>query len=141
MLTKTLVIVSLLATFIFAASAFAGPNMQEGKWEITTKVEMQGMPMSMPATKHSMCLTDKDMVPQKPEKNQDCKMIDTKVSGDTVTWKMHCKMDETVVDSNGKITYKKDKFDGVVHMTMTDPDSEKMEMTSTMSGKRIGDCK
>jgi len=138
--TKISVLVFLTATIVLTSAAFAGPNMREGKWEITTKVEMQGMHMSMPATRHTTCLTREDMVPQKPEKNQDCKMTDTKVKGDTVTWKMHCKMDETVIDSDGEVTYKKDKFDGVVHMTMTDPDSEKMEMTSNMSGRRIGDC-
>lgn len=141
MLARISLIVSMMVTVGFTSSAFAGPNMQEGQWEITTKVEMQGMPMSMPATKHTVCLTGKDVVPQRPEKNQDCKMTDTKVNGDTVTWKMRCKMEGTAIDSNGKVTYKKDKFDGVVHMTMTDQDSEKMEMTSSMSGRRIGDCK
>jgi hypothetical protein len=119
----------------------AAPDMQEGNWEMTIKTEMEGMPIAMPATKHTVCITKEDLVPQKPEQNQDCKMTNQKVSGNTVTWTMKCKMDKTVVDSNGKITYKKDKFDGVINISMNDPHSGKMNMTQNMSGKRIGECK
>jgi hypothetical protein len=115
--------------------------MQDGKWEITSKVEMEGMPMAMPATKYTQCITKKDIVPQKVEKNQDCKITDTKVSGDTVSWTMQCKSKEGTMDSNGKITYKKDTFDGTMHTTVNNPGSGKMQMTQRMSGRRIGDCK
>jgi hypothetical protein len=137
--TAALALISI--SFILASSASAEPDMQEGKWEMMIKMDMPGMPMAMPPTKNTICITKKDLVPQKPQPNQDCKMTNTKISGNTVTWTMKCKMDKTVVDSDGKITYKKDKFDGIVNMTMDSPDSGKMKMTQTMSGKRIGDCK
>ena len=141
MLHRTVALSLGLAFLLVASPSFAEPNMQEGKWEITTKVEMQGMPMAMPATKYTQCITKKDMVPQKPEKNQDCQITNTKVSGDTVSWSMQCKGKEGIVDSSGKITYKKETFDGTMHTTVNSPGSGKMEMTQRISGRRIGDCK
>jgi hypothetical protein len=138
---RTAVLFFISISFFLISSASADPDMQEGNWEMTMKTEMPGMPMAMPATKHTVCITKKDLVPQKPEQNQDCKMTSTKVSGNTVTWTMKCKMDKTTVDSDGKITYKKDKFDGVINIVMDGPDSGKMKMTQIMNGKRIGDCK
>jgi hypothetical protein len=141
MVIRTAALLFILISLILNSSASAEPDMLEGNWEMTIKTDIPGMPMAMPATKHTVCITKKELVPQKPEQNQDCKITNTKVSGNTVTWAMKCKMDKTDVDSDGKITYRKDKFDGVVNMTMNDPDSGKMNMTQTMSGKRIDDCK
>ena len=79
----------------------------------TSKVEMKGMPMEMPAVKTTMCLNSKDTVPQKPEKNQDCKMISNKIEGSTVTWVMQCRDKKgNTIDSSGSITYKVASFDG-----------------------------
>lgn len=141
MFTKTSVFFFVLVSFVLTSSVFAELNMQDGKWEITTKTEMQGMPMAMPATKFTQCMTKKDTVPQKPEKGQDCKITSTKVSGDIVTWTMQCKTKEGIIDSSGKITYKNDAFDGTVNMTMDYTGSGKMQMTMIMTGKRIGECK
>jgi hypothetical protein len=102
-------------------------------------MEMKGMPMEMPAMKHTMCLTSKDMVPQKAEKNQDCKMISNKVEGNTVTWVMQCKDKNGTMDTNGKITYKGGAFDGTVDMDINGKDG-KQHMSQKMSGRRIGDC-
>ncbi len=121
--------------------AFAEPNMQEGKWEITMKMDMQGMPMAMPPMKHTQCLTKKDMVPQKQEKNRDCKIISSKISGDTLTWVMQCSDKNGTHESNGRITYKGNSFDGVINMTITEPKHGKSKITQHISGKRIGDCK
>jgi hypothetical protein len=125
---------------LWASAAAAGPNMQEGKWEITSKVEMKGMPMEMPAVKTSVCLNSKDVVPQKPEKNQDCKMISNKIEGSTVTWVMQCRdKNGDTIDSTGRITYKGASFDGAVEMDMSGKHG-KQHMSQKMSGRRIGDC-
>jgi len=139
MLTRTTVFLFLLVSFVLTSPVFAELNLQDGNWEITTNVEMKGMP-PMPPTKFTQCITRNDAVPKKPEKNQECKITNTKISGDTVTWSMQCKTKEVTIDSSGQITYKKDKFDGIVNMNMNSK-SGKMQMIQHMSGKRIGDCK
>jgi hypothetical protein len=115
--------------------------MQEGMWEVTMKTEMQGMPMEMPPMKFSQCLTKKDMVPQKKEKSEECKMISTKIEGNTVYWKARCRSKDGMVESDGKITYAGGSFNGVIKTILNDAKASKTEMTNHMSGKRIGDCK
>ncbi len=132
---------SIMLSFFLAGLAFAEPNMQEGMWEISMKTEMPGMKMDMPPMKFSQCLTKKDLVPQKKEKNDDCKMVNTKIEGNTVTWVVQCRMKDGTMDGTGKITYKGNGFDGVMNMLMNTKDTGKMEMTQRMSGRRVGDCK
>lgn len=133
------VMVFLLGGVLYGAEL----NLKDGLWEMTTKVEMAGMPAgSVPAQKITHCITKKDAVPQKGDKNMDCKMTNNKVVGDTVTWSMQCRgKDGSKIDSDGSATYKGDKFDGVTNMTMTHPGEKQMKMTQRMSGRRIGECK
>lgn len=118
----------------------AEPNMKEGKWEITTTMEMPGLPFAIPPVKHTDCLSKKDAVPQPAEKNQDCKMISTDVQGDTVFWVMECKNQNEVVRSQGNITYRKDSFDGNINMTTTSDGKKSGTMNSKISGRRLGAC-
>jgi len=116
--------------------AGSGPNMQEGLWEITTRMDMPGMPMSMPATKHTQCITKENIVPESSQPDQECRITKTKVLGDTVTWTVVCDSPEGKSRLTGQITYHGDKFEGIINITM-----EGMEIIQHMSGRRIGDCK
>lgn len=137
-----IVLVAGIALSLFCATgAVAEVNMQDGMWEMTMKTEMPGVPFEMPPTKFSQCMTKKDAVPQRNEKSEDCKMISTKVEGNTVYWKAQCRTQDGTVDSDGKITYNGGSFSGVVKTIMDDKKSGKMEVTNHMNGKRIGDCK
>jgi len=137
---------TVLAALLLCAGAslcFAGPepNMQEGLWEITSSMEMPGMP-AMPPMKHTQCLTRKDMVPQSQEKNQDCKITQTGQSGNTVTWSMKCSGEVGAMEGTGKVTYSGDTFQGAMTMSMPAPEQGgKMQMTQQMKGRRIGNCK
>lgn len=139
MLRLSTLFLALLATLLFTTAACAEPNLSEGKWEITTQMEMPGMPMAIPPVKYTHCMTKKDVVPQQPEKNQDCKMISTDIQGDTVYWVMECKSGKDTMRSNGHVTYKKDRFDGAINATMSG--SENMTMQSKISGRYLGPCK
>jgi len=138
------VIASIFAVFAFLPvnALCATPNMQDGQWEITTKMEMRGMPahMSRPIT-HTHCMTRDNAVPQQREKNKDCVMKDQKVAGNTVSWEMVCKSkDGSVMESTGKITYRGDKFDGAMKAIMTSKESGKMVVNYKMNGRRLGPC-
>lgn len=128
-------------SILWTGIAFAAPDMQEGMWEMTFETKMEGMPMAPMKMKHKQCLTKKDMVPQKQEKGQDCKTTNTQMSGDTVSWAIICKDKNGTTEGSGKITYKGNKFDGTMNMTMTSAKGEKMKMSQKMGGQRIGDCK
>ncbi len=108
-------------------------NMQEGQWEITTTMELPGMPK--PHTMTTMtCLTQKDPVAKIDEKNN-CKMENLTTVGNTVTWKIVC----PEATSRGSITYAGASYDGIMETNMK---MEGKDMTSkmTMKGKYIGPC-
>ena len=137
MLKKLFAVSIILLAAISITCADSGPNMKEGLWEITTKMQMQGM--DMPPVKHTQCITKNDLVPhgsQQPGK--ECEITDVKESGNTVTWTMKCTGQGGEVIGTGEITYSGDSFKGT--MTITMPQAN-MEMTSNLSGKRIGKCK
>jgi hypothetical protein len=81
--------------------------MQEGLWEIQGEMKIEGMPFPMPPVPmaYTQCPTKKDMVPQKKVKDQECKTIKNEIAGNTVTWVMHCKDKNGVMDSRGKIKH------------------------------------
>ncbi len=132
--------IAFLILFITISISFAdsSPNMKEGKWEITTKTEMPGMPMQMPAVTQVQCLTKEDLVPQNSQQGGgDCKITDIKVAGNTVSWTMHCSGQGGETKGSGEITYSGDSFKGTMKMIMTQAN---MKMVSVMNGTRIGDC-
>ena len=115
-------------------------QMRPGLWEVTARMEMPGMPMEMPAMTHTQCLGKEDMVPQQTEPNQKCRMIENKVSGNTVSWVMECNSAEGNMKARGEVTYQGDSFKGQVRMETNTPGQGTMEMVSHMTGRRIGDC-
>ncbi len=137
---KNISVLTILTLCLSVSTLFAGsvPDIKEGKYEITTKMEMPGMPVAMPPQKHTQCITKKDLIPQKTEETKDCVITDQKTSGNTVSWKSECKTEAGTSNGTGKITYKNDTFQGEVTITMPQMN---MKMTSTMSGRRIGPCK
>lgn len=116
-------------------AASGSVNMQEGKWEITTTIEMEGMPAGMmkPQTV-ATCLSQNDYLP-KDEEQKECITKDVKVDGNTVTWVVECK------ESSGKgtVTYAGTTFDGVTEIT-TKEGGKESAVKMTMKGKHIGPC-
>ncbi len=119
----------------------ADPNIKDGLWEITTKTEMKGMPGNIPPTKMKQCLTKKDSIPQQGNtKNNNCKMIDNRVYGNTVSWTMLCTEKDGTMESKGQMKYKGDTFDGTTVTTIKDKAGQTQQITSRMTGKRLGPC-
>lgn len=135
------VVAAVTFAFLLSGSALGALNMEDGTWEITMKMEMPGMPAEMPPVTFSQCLTKKDSIPQKKDRNEDCKIISSSVEGNTVTWVAQCRIKEGTVDSTGKITYKGNGFDGVIKAVMNTKNTGKMEINQRMTGKRTGPCK
>ena len=133
-----------IGIFLGGTSAFAGVNLHEGLWEITTKMEIEGMPMKMPPRKHTQCLTNKNMlktmVPKEQAQEEECKITDQKISGNTVTWAMKCS-GEDAMEITGKTTYHGDTWEGTSTRRSNDPDEGKMKIINHVSGKRLGECK
>ncbi|MFO7965006.1 MAG: DUF3617 domain-containing protein [Desulfobacterales bacterium] len=117
------------------ASVWAEPLMNPGKWEITTKTEMAGMPPQ--SFTHTQCITREDLVPMNRDTSQECKVTDVVYDGNTVSWKISCDGQGGEMNGSGLVTYTGDDMSGTMSMTMA---SQGFQMTNTFSGHRIGPC-
>lgn len=131
-----------LLLVLLPAPAFASGGMQPGLWEVTTRMEMTGMPMKMPPITIRHCYTRQDLdkgsnVPQADDKN--CKVKDYKLKGDTVTWSIVC-TGKNAMSGTGTMTVKPTSYTGKMNYRMKD-DGETVDAVTHMSGKRVGDCK
>ena len=133
-LTKNIMsVVGIIA--LSAGAAWAGPQMNPGKWEITTKTEMAGMPAQ--SLTHTQCITNDDLVPMSGDANNNCKVKNMKTSGNTVSWEMTCEGQGGGMDGTGEVTYTGDTMEGKMEMTIR---GMGMKVKNTLSGKRIGPC-
>ena len=136
LITSLLLLANLL---LLAGPAFSSDmQLEDGEWEMTTKMTMEGMPagMSMPPMTFRQCISKEKMVPSQERHNQDCEKLEQDVSGSTVTWSMRCTTNGVVSEMNGSSTYTGNTMKGTMHMT-----SQGMKMTSHVTGKRLGPCK
>ena len=96
-------------------AAVHAQEMPAGKWQITTKIEMPGMPADMAAKMGSQvsshCVLkgkSKWADEQSLSAQRSCERTETKIVGNEVTWKMKCKEGITgtgQVNHNGKDAY------------------------------------
>ena len=133
-------VLALAGVLAVAGAGAAAPNIQDGLWEVTARMEMQGAPMAMPPTRYSQCLTRDNPVPPTAEAGQQCRIARSSTQGDTVSWTVQCRGPEGEGESTGRVTYRGTSFDGEVTTVMKDGD-ETMKVVTRMSGKRIGACK
>jgi hypothetical protein len=136
----------LAAAFVSISAHAATPNMKEGLWEITMKMEMPGMPAGMKPQVVRQCITKKDFDdPRKTApsggdpKDSRCQITDHKMQGNTATWNMACK-GENAMTGSGSITYSGTSYSGANKMTMT-RGGKTQTMTMQYNAKHLGDCK
>lgn len=120
---------------LLIGAAWAGPQVNPGKWEITTKTKMAGMPQQ--SMTHTQCVTKDDMVPMGEGANQNCQVKDIRINGNTVSWKITCSGQGGQMDGTGQVTYRGDTMDGTMRMVIKGVD---MEVTNHITGRRIGAC-
>jgi hypothetical protein len=108
-------------------------------WEVTTKMEMVGMPMAMPAQTQKICKRpgasqDTELMP----KDRDCKMTDVNRSGNRTTFTMVCEGKDKITGT-GDIVSDKDSYQGTMRLKGT-MEGRPVDMTQSFSGKRLGAC-
>lgn len=105
---------------------------------MSVKMSAKGIPIPLPAQKFKQCITKEKMIPKgEAEKDKKCKVVEQKVAGSSVYWKVVCKDESGETIITGKGTYKHDKFDG--ETKIKSPDG--MEIHQVMTGKWVGKCK
>ncbi|HTP66934.1 MAG TPA: DUF3617 family protein [Geobacteraceae bacterium] len=109
-----------------------------GLWEISSTIDMPGMPHKIPPSKVTHCYTKEDMRSNKsvPQQKGDCKLTDQNFSGNRMTWKMVCSGAHPS-KSEGEITYYgATAYEGNMKMV-----AEGMTMNTKYKARRIGVCK
>ena len=130
---------SVLCMLLVALPAW-GLDLKPGKYQITAKVEMPGMPGGMPPQTTTQCLNEQNPVPNTSAGAHGCKITDMKTKGNTVTYEMECNQQGMTIKNNGEMTYKGDSFEGTSQTNMG-PAAGGMTVKTVVKGKRIGDCK
>lgn len=112
------------------------PAMAAGEgewWEMTTKMEMPGMPAMPggPPTKFCRVKGDESK-PVKSDDDKNCSITDVKNAGNTMTFKMKCTGKDAMTGS-GELTSTATTFNQKIKMRSGGED-----MVMVASGKRIG---
>jgi hypothetical protein len=138
---SVLTMVAVVATVV-ALGAQQNP-MRAGRWQVTMQMQMPNMPMEMPATTTTTCITqqqlDKDPTSGLPSASRDggpnaCKVSDYKFSGNTASWKVVC-TGQQAMTADGEMTFMQDSYAGTMKMN-----SPQGAMSMKLNGKRIGEC-
>ncbi len=135
---KNIILFVVLISFAFSFSAWA--QFKDGMWEMTTQVEIKGMPQQMPPATFRQCITKNDPVPQNQDKSYDCKTTSQKISGNTVTYTVECKGSEGVMVTNGRNTYTGSSMEGSSATRFQMQGQPEMQMAGKIKGKYIGPC-
>lgn len=124
-----------VATAMFSMSAWCSAGEY---WEVTSKMEMQGMPFAMPSTTHKVCVPKgSESDPNTSTGDKGCKMSDVKKNGNKTTWKARCDHDGKIMTGIGEQTTNANGYTGKMQFS-----GDGMNMSMTYSGKRLGgSCK
>lgn len=125
-----------LSLGLFSSVLLAAPGEW---WEMTVKMEMEGMPFAMPAQATKVCMPKGGQSDPKNTQGKDsnCKMTDVKHSGNTVKFKGTCVNQGETMNMAGETTHDANSFKSNVKMTGKSR-GENMNMAMVSSGKRIG---
>jgi hypothetical protein len=130
---------------LLAAPLLAQDQMRPGRWEVTTQVDIDGIPVKIPATTATSCVTPEQA--RNPAEtvgdpsgrgrgNSSCKAADQKVDGNKVTWKTVC-TGANAMTGDGEMVFSGDSYTGKMNMAMAQMPAP---MTIQLTGKRVGDC-
>lgn len=124
------------AALLLPAITLAADTMKPGLWEISTTMEMPGMPFQAPPQMVRHCYTAQDIKEQPVPKDEQCKITDLKTIGNKTSWKMEC-TGEAAGKGEGEIAYQGDSaYEGKSKMQ-----TQGMTLSMKYKAKRLGDCK
>jgi hypothetical protein len=142
------IVLAIAVLVLVPATLFAVPaapaKMQEGQWEVTVKVEMEGVPFPMPPMTHTQCITKADQkdvkktIPSTTTKENECAVKDHKVLGNKISWHVQCKDGSS---GAGEMVAKSTSYTGTMTMETKNKEQGATKIVQHITGKRVGDCK
>ena len=138
----------IVAVSLMAAQAGAQTAIQAGEWETTEKTALEGVQPMPPATK-KVCLKANEaqlerlLFPSPEEIAQHgCKYDGATKTPGVLNATLSCPPagDMPGVDAKAEITYTQTSYEGLGQLTAKDKSGTTIKGSSTLSGKRLGDC-
>ena len=130
----------MIAALLLLSATGVCAQIKDGLWEMTSQIQMQGMPHQMPPATFRQCITKEDPVVKNQDKNHDCKTTRLKISGNTVSYAIDCQTPEGTMSSEGKSTYTGSTMEGEATTRFKMKGQPAMQMKSRIKGKYIGPC-
>ena len=131
------------ALLISGLAHAAAPNVKEGLWEVTARVDEPNDRASTRPTKVQHFITQKDL--QNPQKivpggdGGSCEVKDQKTQGNVLSWTMACN-GKTPMTGSGSITFSGTTYTGQSTLTVNRGEGA-VNVTVRYDGKYVGPCK
>jgi hypothetical protein len=126
---KTILALVAALPFTLAHAALEGEL-----WEVSTQMNIPGMPAGMGGQKTRVCSDKSDAKKQMQGKGSEkCKVTDYKQSGNKYTMTMECPDGTAVIENTFNAAHT--EYNGTMSMK-----SKRGDMTMTMNGKKLGAC-
>ena len=141
MRTATLTIASLL-TLSTTNLAMAGDSVsiEPGLWEVSTTMTSPLFPQPRIQTQQE-CMKESTISPETlaPSDGGECSILETSVSGNTLSWSMQCNTQGGAMKGHGSFESKGDTGSGSMQMNM-DIEGQSFSMKLAWKGHRVGSC-
>lgn len=126
----------LFASLSFVAASALAQGGPDELWNMTTRMEMAGMPgQTFPS---QACMKKGQSQPDKMSQDKNCKVTDVRTVGNKTSWKVVCS-GRDAMSGTGEITRTRDSMDGRIRL-QGKSGGETMDMTMVLSGKLAGGC-
>jgi len=133
-----------LVAFAVGNAGAAGEIMQPGKWQITSSMEMEGMP---PGAAHPMtvdqCIKPEDvkdaksMASRQVQGNKKCTVSEPKWDNHTMSFDFTCENGST---GHTEMTFENASYTGSTTINMKAGPQGPMKVVQHVQAKRTGDC-
>lgn len=146
-MTSSVKVLAFLVVAAVAGAAHAQTAVQPGQWEVTDKGEIEGGGPMPPATR-TVCLKGEDatlerllfLTPAKL-KEEGCSAEPGPKKAGVLTSTLTCKSEERgELSAKVEVNYTATSYEGVGRMEVKTKAGKQVKGTSTLTGKRLGDC-
>jgi hypothetical protein len=119
-----------------AAAGAAAQGGPDELWDMSTRMEMAGMPAQ--AMQNQVCMKKGRTQPDSFSQDKNCKVTDLHTAGNKTSWKVVC-TGRDAMTGTGEVTRTRDSMDGRIRM-QGKSGGQAMDMTMVMQGKLAGGC-
>ena len=133
---------------LIAGAAGAQTAIQAGMWETSDKTALEGV-QPMPATSRQICLKGNEaqlehllFPPPEEIAKHGCKYEGALKQPGVLQSSLSCPPADTApgVDAKAEITFTPTSYEGLGQLLLKDKSGTTVKGSSTLSGKRVGDC-